>query len=202
MTETFEPRTVHVKQLPSVSEPAPLGLFGLAVATLLLAVTYMGIVSDTDKALLMPWILFFGATTQFVAGLVEFKRNNIFGATVFTAFSMAMYSIAMTLIITSFTSVAVDMHHYAFGVIGVLIIALIATFASLLTNKLLFVILIAVDIAVVLLVGYYFWGLVGWPAGIFLLITSALSFYGAMAILVNNMAGKVIMPLGKPLWEP
>jgi len=33
-------------------------------------------------------------------------------------------------------------------------------------------------------------------------MTSALSFYAAAAVLLNTMAGKTILPLGSPIWEP
>ncbi|MDG6218925.1 MAG: GPR1/FUN34/YaaH family transporter, partial [Candidatus Thermoplasmatota archaeon] len=66
------------------AEPAALGLIGLAVAALVIGSGYLGITSSTDKVLMVPWILFFGASAQLTAGLIDFKRNNVFGATVFS----------------------------------------------------------------------------------------------------------------------
>ena len=205
MENNNQSRDIFIKELPETStEPASLGLFGLAVAALTLGVTYMGLADGTDNALLIPWVLFFGATTQFVAGLKEFKRSNIFGATVFTFFSMAMYSIALNAFINTFTEVPVDINHYVAGLIGVFIFLLIATVASMMTNKVLFSIVVVVDIALPFLVAYYLWDVVYSPeiAGIFLLITSALSFYAAAAVLLNTMAGKEVLPLGSPIWSP
>lgn len=72
---------ITVKELPMLAaESAPLGLIGLAVATLVLASTDLGLTSHTAKSLMIPWVLFFGATAQLIAGTMEFKRNNIFGA--------------------------------------------------------------------------------------------------------------------------
>ncbi len=196
-------RDIFIKELPEVStEPASLGLFGLAVAALALGVTYLGLAEANDNALLIPWVLFFGATTQFVAGLIDFKRNNIFGATVFTFFSMAMYSIALTAIINVFTGVTVDINHYVAGLIAVLVFLVIVTFASMMTNKVLFSIVFVVDLAIPFLVTYYLWGYGATIGGILLLVTSVLSFYAAAAVLLNTMAGKKILPLGSPIWEP
>ena len=186
----------------TVADPAPLGLIGLAVAALVLASTDLGIVSTSAKSLMIPWVLFFGATAQLIAGITEFKRNNIFGSTVFTTYSMTMYAIALTLFITIFTGVEFNIEHYGFGLIAILIFSLIATTASLLTNKMLFTILIFVDLAVIALIPHYFYGFSAVPAGVFLLCTSATSFYTALAILLNNMAGKTIIPLGKSIWKP
>ena len=192
-----------VTKLPvHAADPAPLGLIGLAVAALVLASTDLGLVSSAAKSLMIPWVLFFGATAQLIAGTIEFKRNNIFGATVFTTYSMTMYAIALTLFITIFTGVEFDIAHYGFGLIAILVFSLIVTIASLITNKMLFIILIFVDLAVIALIPHYLYDITAFPAGVFLLCTSVSSFYTAMAILLNNMTGKTILPLGKPIWSP
>jgi succinate-acetate transporter protein len=194
---------INIKHLP-VAEPAALGLIGLAVAALILAAADLQLVSyNPSKSLMIPWILFFGATAQLIAGAMEFKRNNTFGATVFSVYAMTMYAIALTLFLnTSSVVLAGNIAHYAYGLIGILLFSLIATVASLMTNKVFVGILLAVDLAVLLLIPHYLFEISAQPAGVFLLLTSILSFYGAAAILLNTMAGRVILPLGKPLWVP
>jgi succinate-acetate transporter protein len=187
----------------SIADPAALGLLGLAIAALVLAVADLHLASGLGKSHVIPWVVMFGATAQLIAGGMEFKRNNIFGATVFSIYSMTMFSIALTLLINASTFLSKgDIAYYAYGLVGILIFSLIATVASLMTNKALFAILIAVDLAVALLIPHYLYNLSSVPAGVFLLLTSILSFYGAAAILVNTMAGRTILPLGKPLWIP
>jgi len=95
-----------------------------------------------------------------------------------------------------------NLAHYAYGLIGILVFSLIATIASLMTSKVLFGILIAVDLAVALLIPHYLYEMSAQPAGIFLLLTSVLSFYAAAAIMINTMAGKIVLPVGKPFWIP
>lgn len=184
------------------AEPAALGLFGLAVAALVLASTDLGLTDSSAKSLMIPWVLFFGATAQLIAGTMEFKRNNIFGATVFTIYAMTMYSIVITLFITIFTGVNFDLYHYGYGLVAILVFSLIATIASLMTNKALFSILIAVDLAVIALIFHYFNEASPEPAGFFLLVTSVLSFYAAAGVLINTMAGKTVVPMGSPIWKP
>jgi succinate-acetate transporter protein len=152
---------------------------------------------------MIPWILFFGATAQLIAGGLEFKRNNIFGATVFSVYAMTMYSIALTLVTNNSSVLSPgNIDHYAYGLIGILIFSIIATVASVMTNKVLFAILIAVDLAVVLLIPHYLLEISAQPAGVFLILTSVLSFYAAAAVVLNTMAGRVILPVGKPIWIP
>ena len=187
----------------SIAEPAALGLIGLAVAALVLASADLKLASGVEKSLMIPWILMFGATAQLIAGIMEFKRNNIFGATVFSVYAMTMFSIALTLFINNSTVVNKgDITYYAYGLIGILLFSLIATIASLMINKVLFGILIAVDLAVALLIPHYLFEISAQPAGVFLLLTSVLSFYAAAAIIINTIAGKSILPLGKPIWIP
>lgn len=193
------PTKIMTQETNTYAEPAALGLTGLAVAALVIGSGYLGLTSGTEKSLMIPWILFFGATAQLLAGATDFKKNNIFGATVFTIYAMTMYSISLTLFITIFTDVAFDITHYAFGLIGVLIFTLIATIASLRTNKVLYTILIVVDVALILLIPHYLNGFTSQPAGLFLIITSALSFYAVAAIMINTMAGKTVLPMGSPI---
>ena len=189
-----------------VAEPAALGLLGLAVAALVIGGAYAGLSHDgvSSKSLMVPWILMFGATSQLIACLMDFKNNNIFGATVFGTYAMTMYSIAITIFIIAFggEGEAVNITHYGFGLIAILFFSLIATAASLMTNKVLFSILISVDLALLVLIPHYLTGLPAEFAGYLLFITSALSFYAAAAILLNTMAGKTVLPLGNPIWKP
>lgn len=184
------------------AEPAALGLIGLAVAALVIGSGYLEISSSTDKVLMVPWILFFGASAQLTAGLIEFKRNNVFGATVFSVFAMTMFSISLTLLLSIFGDVTFDMTHYAFGLIAILGFCFIATVATLLVNKVFFLILIVVDIAVLNLIFHYLIGMSAEIAGVFLLITSLLSLYAAASILINTMTGKQLLSMGGPIWRP
>ena len=112
MTGKNNTKSESAKKPINVADPAPLGLIGLAVAAFVLASTDLGLVDSSAKSLMIPWVLFFGATSQIIAGNIEFKRNNIFGATVFTTYAMTMYAIALTLIITIFTDVQFSIYHY------------------------------------------------------------------------------------------
>ena len=194
--------TTNLQKNTLLAEPAALGLTGLGVAALVIGSGYLGMTSGVDKVLMVPWILFFGACAQLIAGVTDFKRNNIFGATVFSVYAFAMFSIALTLFFIIFGGVNFDIAHYGYGLIAILAFSLIATLASLLTHRILFAILIMVDIAVIGLIFHYLSGAPTFIGGLFLIITSILSFYTVAAVLLNTMAGKTILPLGDPIWKP
>ncbi|MBS3816055.1 MAG: acetate uptake transporter [Candidatus Thermoplasmatota archaeon] len=200
--DQLEPRTIIKKPPPKIADPACLGLIGLAIAALVLAFTDLGFASSKMESLMIPWTLFLGATAQLVAGIMDFKRDNIFGATAFTTYSMLWYSVSLTLFITIFTSIDFDLTHYAHGLLGFLIFSIILTGASLMTNKTLLGVLISIDVAILALVSHILVGTGAVPVGVSLLFVSIFSFYGAAGVLINNMAEKEILPLGEPLWEP
>ena len=183
------------------AEPAPLGLIGLAVAALVLGLTDMGWASAADKSLMIPWTLFLGATAQLIAGIIDFRRANIFGGTAFTAYSLLWYAVSLTLFITIFTDAAFDLTHYAHGLIGFLVFSLILTVAATMTNAVLFVVLIGIDFAIFFLVGQLLGGWPSEPVGVSLLAVAVSSFYGAGAVLINRMAGKTVIPVGKAFWK-
>jgi succinate-acetate transporter protein len=192
-----------VKDLPMpVAEPAPLGLLGLAVAAIVLGLTDLGLYNG-QKLLMVPWTIFLGASAQLIAGIMDFKRKNIFGATAFTAYSLLWYTVSLTLIITySGAGLLFDTHHYGYGLIGFFVFSIYMTVASLMTNKALFAIMLGIDLALATLIPNVLCGAPSWPVGVFLIYTSAASFYGAAGVLLNTMAGKTILPLGKAIWVP
>ncbi|MFO8110130.1 MAG: acetate uptake transporter [Thermoplasmata archaeon] len=203
MEQDNQSKNVFIKELPKpVAEPACLGLIGLAVAALVLGTTDMGWASADSKSLMIPWTLCLGATAQLIAGIMDFKRNNIFGATAFTTYAMLWYAVSLTLLFGVFGWVEVDMNHYAYGLIGFLFFSLILTVGTLLANKTFFAILVGIDVAIITLVMHIMAGTPALLVGISLLGVSFFSFYGSAAILLNNMAGKIIIPMGDPIWQP
>ncbi|MDZ5034053.1 acetate uptake transporter, partial [Clostridium perfringens] len=84
--------TKEVKIL--VADPSALGLFGLAVITLVASSQKLGITQGVS--LVLPWAIFLGATAQLFACINDFKHNNTFGATAFVAYAFFWYAMGMT----------------------------------------------------------------------------------------------------------
>ena len=191
--------STEIKPALTAAEPAVLGLTGLAVAALVLASVDLGWTS-ADKALLIPWTLMMGAVAQFIAGIMDFKRNNVFGATAFTTYSLLWFAVSLTLFIAIFTDAKIDMHQYAFGLIGFLVFSLYLTVTSAMTNKMLFVALVFIDLSLFALVLNIMAGTPALMVGIFLFLVSLSSFYGAAAIILNAESGRILLPLGEAIW--
>jgi succinate-acetate transporter protein len=83
----------------SNADPSALGLFGLAMVTLVASSIKLGWTSGVSLAI--PWVIFLGASAQLFACINDSKRMNTFGTTAFGAYAFFWYSIAMTWLIQS-----------------------------------------------------------------------------------------------------
>ena len=80
---TNEPSTVRILQ---VSDPGPLGLAAFALTTFVLSVFNAGLLDTSALPVVFGLALFYGGIAQIVAGIMEFFKNNLFGATAFTSY--------------------------------------------------------------------------------------------------------------------
>ncbi len=77
----------------SIANPAPLGLLGFGMTTLLLNLHNAGVIPLSIVIVAMGFAL--GGAAQIIAGVMEFKKNNTFGATVFTAYGFFWWSLIL-----------------------------------------------------------------------------------------------------------
>ena len=73
------------------ANPAPLGLLGFGMTTILLNLHNAGIVPLSIVTVAMGFAL--GGAAQIIAGVMEFKAGNTFGATAFTAYGFFWWSL-------------------------------------------------------------------------------------------------------------
>src|SRR5215211_413363 len=66
------------------ANPAPLGLFGFGMTTILLNLHNAGFFEMNTMILAMG--IFYGGLAQVIAGIMESKKNNTFGMTAFTSY--------------------------------------------------------------------------------------------------------------------
>ena len=178
----------------NTAEPAALGLFGLALVTIVAASQKMGWSAGYEG--LIPWVIFLGAVAQLITASVEFKRNNVFGATVFSAYGLFWLGIGWT-----WQMGVPSLDQLGFAVIGYLIFSLFTTYAAGAINKSFLVIMIFIDLLLLFLMLQIFFGLDGRLAGIAELAVSASAFYTSAAVLLKSVAGFEILPFGKPVWK-
>lgn len=75
---------VNMKLVDTTSNPAPLGLLGFGMTTVLLNLANAGFTNKTSVILGMG--IFVGGIAQVIAGIMEWKKNNTFGTLAFTSY--------------------------------------------------------------------------------------------------------------------
>jgi succinate-acetate transporter protein len=70
----------------SPANPAPLGLCGFGITTLVLSVINANLVSSTGTPVVLGLAIAYGGTAQLLAGMWEFRTGNVFGAVAFTSY--------------------------------------------------------------------------------------------------------------------
>ncbi len=187
------------------ADPSSLGLFGLAMITFVASSEKLGWTSG--HTFVLPWALFLGASAQLIACIIDFKKNNIFGATAFGAyglfwFSMAFVWMAKMGMLGVAAQGAIDGRQLGFAFVGFLFFSLYMTVAACETNKVLLAILVLIDVLFASLALVSF-GIAthaahlvaGWSE----FIISIFGFYGAAGAQLNNQFGRKFIPMGGPM---
>ncbi len=184
-------------------DPTALGLFGLAMVTLVASSEKLGLTSGYSY--LLPWAIFLGAIAQLIAGILDYQKNNVFGGTAFCAYGLFWLGIASSWLMSMGALgpelQVFDPKQLGVAYIGYLIFTIFMTIAATETNKVLFFIFLFIDF---LFIGLAFSTLGIAPdlfkkvAAISELIIALLSFYGSAGNIFINHFGKELIPIGKP----
>jgi len=191
-----------------VADPAPLGLAAFALTTFMLS---------GSNATFIPggiWVglaIFYGGLIQLLAGMWEFRNRNVFGATAFSTYGGFWLSLGIFEVLRStssgFTSLTPDVGSaLAWFLIA---FAIFNTYMLLWASRLnlaTFAVFLTLEITEILLViGFFlvahgksdFWLHAGGWSG---MVTAAVAWYTSAAGVVNGMAKKTVVPVGKALW--
>jgi uncharacterized protein len=84
-----ESTAIQIKD--TTANPAPLGLFGFGMTTVVLNLHNSGFFAMNTMILAMG--ICYGGAAQVIAGIIEFKKNNTFGATAFTSYGFFWLSL-------------------------------------------------------------------------------------------------------------
>ncbi len=183
----------------STGNPAPMGLLGFGMTTVLLNLHNAGLYELNSMIIGMG--IFVGGIMQIIAGIQEWKKNNTFGATAFTAYGsfwislVAIWLIPRSSIGTDLKSDEVSMGWYllmwgvftAFMFIG-----------TLRLNRVLQIVFGSLTILFLLLAIGDFTGIkvIKVIAGIEGIFCGLSAIYGCAAQVLNEVYGEKVLPLG------
>jgi uncharacterized protein len=210
MSALSSDRPVQLVESTPAADPAPLGLAGFALTTFLLSGHNASWIPD------LIWVgpaIFYGGLAQFAAGMWEFRNRNVFGATAFSTYGGFWMGLGLFIIL------GVDTKGFLAGYTGGDLVSALAWFlfafavfntymllGSMRVNGAVFMVFLTLEITEILLVIGFFrlahdptatWVLHagGW-AGI---VTAAVAWYASAAGVLNGVAGKTVLSVGKPL---
>ncbi|WP_425447442.1 acetate uptake transporter [Dethiothermospora halolimnae] len=186
------------------ADPSAIGLFGLAMVTLVASSQKLGL--TTGVSFIIPWAIFLGAFAQLFAAINDSKRNNTFGTTAFGGYAFFWFAVAFSWMIKLGVFGQnmvndIDSKQLGFAFLGYLIFTIFMTIGAMETHKVLFTIFFLID--------FLFLGLTLSSFDIAYEIThkiaafaelgiSIVSFYGSAAAVLNEHFGKEFLPVGKP----
>lgn len=184
----------------TTGEPIPMGLWGFAVGTLLVAIPFTTELPLTTVNATLPTLLVFAGLGQFIAGLVAYRKGNTLAATamcVFGANNVVVSTFYLFIGAGVFPKSSDTMKMLGIDLIAFGYIALMLMIAAVRVNAALVLTLLA------LWPGYVLVGInaVGAPTAVgevgawFLIVSAAFAFYTAGAMVVNSSYNRTILPL-------
>jgi succinate-acetate transporter protein len=187
--------------LPKVANPAPLGLAGFGLTTVVLCCINAGILPAEATAAVVPLAFAFGGIAQIIAGIMEFVNGNTFGMAAFTSYGLFWWWYAFL----NWTIGAGWIKPPAPSGVGTVLMMWgvftfymwIATFRS---NKGLWSVFLLLWITFFLLATGDFGVAAGKTMGGYVGILTGLdALYVSFAEVTNGTFGREVIPLGKPI---
>ncbi|HTW99437.1 MAG TPA: acetate uptake transporter, partial [Acidimicrobiales bacterium] len=193
---------VTIKAVPPAADPAPLGLAGFALTTFLLSIAN----AHWTKGSATEWLgyaLAYGGGAQLLAGMWEFKNRNVFGATAFSTYGAFWIGLALYVKL-GVTATSNGGNDLGWILVAFFIFNTYMLLWSLFVTKAVLGVFLALEIALCLLWIGNLWGNVdvveaGGVAGV---VTAAVAWYASAAGVINGMAGRHVLFVGKPFAIP
>lgn len=177
------------------ANPAPLGLMGFGMTTVLLNLHNAGLFGMNGMILAMG--IFYGGIAQIIAGIMEFRKGNTFGTTAFTSYGLfwlsLVYLILLPLDKPNFAPDNAAMAAYLF-MWG--LFTLLMFFGTLKTNRALQTVFMSLAILFFLLATARFVPAIQPVAGIEGVFCGFSAFYLSIAEVVNDAHKRVVLPIG------
>ena len=189
-------KTVTLKD--TTANPAPLGLMGFGMTTILLNIHNAGFFEL--NAMILAMGIFYGGLAQIIAGIMEFKKNNTFGTTAFTSYGFFWLSLVglNILPVMGYSSAANSLSMAAYLFMWGLF-TFFMFLGTLRINRALQVVFGSLTILFFLLAiaNYSGSSFILTLAGYEGILCGFTAIYAAIAQVLNEVYGKTVLPIGK-----
>ena len=183
-----------------LANPAPLGLLGFGMTTVLLNLHNAGLYPLGSMILAMG--LAYGGLAQVIAGVMEYKKGNTFGTLAFSSYGLFWWSLVILLLLPNFTllspavtaagDTAMAAYFFMWGMFTLLMF-----FGALKTNRALQFVFSSLTVLFFLLTVVRLTGnsdllLITGVEGV---ICGASAIYTGIAEVLNEVYGRTVLPL-------
>jgi len=193
---------VSDQQNSAFANPAPLGLIGFGLTTVILSLINAGVLPKGGEPVVLPLAFAFGGLIQMMAGLMEFRTGNTFGTVVFLSYGAFWWWFALLVLLGGHGVLDLSLAGSTIAVtlIGWGVFTLCMWIATFRLSKALFLVFLTLWITFFLL---GFGDLFSAPGlsragGWMGLVCGLLAMYTSFAIVVNSTFCKTVLPLGAP----
>ena len=180
----------------NTANPAPLGLCAFGMTTILLSLHNAGLTALGSPILAMA--IFYGGIAQVIVGIMEWKKNNMFGMVTFGSFGFFWLSFAALLILPALGLAKTPQPGEMAAFLSVWGIFAAGLFiCTLKMQRVLQITLMAVVLLVILLVTAQLTGnaLILNLGGLVGLVAGGLALYMGMGQVINEVYGNRIFPV-------
>jgi uncharacterized protein len=192
---TVTPAVAH-----AVADPAPLGLAGFALTTFLLS-AFNAHLTRGGGGEWLAFALVYGGIAQLLAGMWEFRNNNVFGATAFGtygSFWIGLFIFFRFVAPTPLENVTNDLGWIlmAFAIFNIYMLLFSAQ-----ANLAVFLVFLGLELALIVLSIGFFSASTGTIklGGYIGIVTAVIAWYTSAAGVAAGMGGRLRLPVGAPL---
>ena len=186
------------------ADPAPLGLAAFALTTFLLSAANANWMGSASGLAWLGYAFAYGGLGQLLAGMWEFRNRNVFGATAFSTYGGFWIGLGLWALLVAPTAGPKAGKDIAWILLAFAIFNTYMLLWSSMVNTAIFVVFLTLEATeVVLFIGNFAANANITKIGGYLGILTALTaWYASAAGVGNGVAGRVVLPVGQPFWNP
>lgn len=183
----------EVSHVAATADPGPLGLGGFALTTFVLSMANAKII---EGHAFLGLAFFYGGLAQLLAGMQEYKKNNVFGATAFSTYGAFWMSLALMTLLAA-CGVPVKWGGPATGIflVAFTIFNTYMWIGSFRVNVAVCAVFTTLEITFILLDLAEFGIISSVPGGIVGIICALCAWYASAAGVLNAVFRKTVLPV-------
>jgi uncharacterized protein len=204
-------------ETPAIADPAPLGLAAFALTTFLLSAINAGWAKTSTGFDWWGYAIAYGGLCQLLAGMWEFRNKNVFGATAFSSYGGFWIGVGLWLhfIVPGGLAHPVTLNRDLGWIL--LVFAIFNTYMLIISTQLntaVFLVFLTLELTeIFLFIGNFTTKLPALPpdpatnstiiaiGGYIGMVCALVAWYTSAAGVMNGIKGRIVIPVGKPLFD-